>query len=111
MGRQNISATKRIGDITYRLKNVSADKTYRRKKCITGKNVSPDKTYRQIIEKLQIIFIIFFLNFKGTPSQVEHQTVRRSQSWTGTWTWTRTRTRTGIQTRTWAQTRTRTRTY
>jgi hypothetical protein len=91
IGGQNVLATKRIGG-----QNESATKR------IGGQNVSTDKTYRQIIEKLELIFNIFFLNFKGTPSQVEHQTVFRSQSRTGTWTWTWART--GIQTRTWAQT-------
>ncbi len=89
--RHNVSSTKGIGG-----QNVSADKTYRRTKRIGGQNVSAD--YR----KTWTNSYIFWLNFKGTPIQVVHQTVFRSQSRTGTWTWTRKRT--GIQTRTWAQT-------
>jgi hypothetical protein len=88
IGRQNVLATKQIGDIMYHLQNVLADKTYLRTKHISGQNVSADKTFRQIVGKLELIFNISFFNFKGTPSQVEHQTVFRSQSRTGTWTWT-----------------------
>ncbi len=47
IGGQNILATKCIGDITYRLQNVLADKTYRWTKGIGY------KTYKQIIRNLK----------------------------------------------------------
>jgi hypothetical protein len=65
---QNVSATKHIGNKTYRRTKCIGYKTYQRHnvsstKQIGGQNISADKTCRQIIEKLEVIFKKCFHHF------------------------------------------------